>query len=213
MDRPRLRGWIHAGSTPWVALAGVILVIVAPTTRSRVGMIAFGLTALLLFGTSAVYHRGVWSEQTARVLRRLDHANIFLVIAGSYTAFATSLLSPEQARTLIVIMWVGAIAGVVFKLFWINAPRWVSTPLYVLLGWVAVFYLEPLYQAGGPIVLGLIALGGLLYTAGAVVFAMRRPNPWPGWFGFHEVFHACTVLAFTAHVAAAWLAMRAIPGG
>lgn len=206
--KPRLRGWIHAVTAPLGLIVGVALVWLAPTARVRWGMLVFALTACLLFATSAIYHRGNWSPRVALLLRRLDHANIFLVIAGTYTAFALTLLPTAQATGLLLIMWICAMAGVAFKVFWLSAPRWVSTPLYVLLGWVAVFYLEPLYRGGGPLVIALIALGGVFYTIGAVIFGVRRPNPSPRWFGFHEFFHVLTVLAFAAHALAAAIALR-----
>lgn len=205
--KPRLRGWLHAVMFPIVVLGGIALVAATPTPRGRIGMSVFVVTAALLFGTSALYHRGTWTPPVARVLRRLDHANIFLVIAGTYTAFAATLLDDAAAATLLWVMWVGAVLGVVFKVAWVGAPRWVSTPLYVLLGWVAVFYVGPFYRSGGALVLALIVAGGVLYTLGAVVYGLKRPDPSPRWFGFHEVFHTFTILAFLAHFAAAGLAV------
>ncbi len=200
--KPKLRGWLHAGTFPFIVLAGLALVAATPTLRGRVGVAIFVGTACLLFGTSGLYHRGRWSPSTSKLLRRLDHANIFLIIAGTYTAFATTLLAPDQARTLLAIMWVSALAGVVFKVFWVGAPRWLSTPIYIGLGWVAIFYVGPFYQAGGALVLALIVLGGVLYTLGGVVYGLRRPDPSPRWFGFHEIFHSFTIAAFASHFAA-----------
>lgn len=205
--KPHLRGWLHLGTAPLALAAGSILVGLAPDQRSQLAAAVFGVTAVLLFATSAIYHRGVWSERTTRVLKRLDHANIFLIIAGTYTPFAVLLLPPGQGRTLLWIVWSGAIAGVAFRVFWVGAPRWLYTPVYVALGWVAVFYLRPFWQFGGALVVCLIAVGGLLYTVGAVVYGTRRPNPSPRWFGFHEVFHALTVAAFVTHFAAASIAV------
>lgn len=201
--RPRLRGWLHAGAFPLVILAGLGLVAATPTLRGRVGMAVFVATASLLFGTSALYHRGRWRAGAHKVLRRLDHANIFLIIAGTYTAFALTLLPGGQASTLLVIMWIAALGGVIFKVCWVSAPRWLSTPIYIALGWVAIFYIGPFYRAGGALVLGLIVLGGVLYTLGGVVYGLKRPDPSPRWFGFHEIFHALTIAAFTAHFIAA----------
>ena len=165
--KPRLRGWIHAGMFPLALAAGIVLVALAPTTKARVGAAVFALTAALLFGTSAVYHRGTWSPRLEGVLKRLDHSNIFLIIAGTYTPFALLLLPEGQSRSLLLIAWAGAVGGVLFRVFWVGAPRWLYTPIYVALGWVAVFYLEPLYRGGGAAVVTLIAVGGLLYTLGA----------------------------------------------
>ena len=166
----------------------------------------FVITAAMLFGTSAVYHRGNWSQKVHQVLKRLDHSNIFLIIAGSYTPFALCLLPTEQARTLLITVWAGALGGVAFRVLWVDAPRWLYTPIYVALGWVAVFYFTPLLAGGGAAVMSLIVGGGVLYTVGAGVYGTKRPNPSPRWFGFHEVFHACTVAAFITHFVAVSLA-------
>jgi hemolysin III len=205
--KPRLRGWLHAGMFPLALIAGIVLSILAPAGAPRAGAVVFTVTAALLFGTSAIYHRGTWSARTHTLLKRLDHSNIFLVIAGTYTPFALTLLPPDQARTLLLLVWGGAIAGVLFRMLWVTAPRWLSTPIYVVLGWVAVFYIRPMLHFGGPVIVALIALGGLLYTVGALVYGTKRPNPFPRWFGFHEIFHACTVAAFLAHYVAASLAV------
>jgi hemolysin III len=200
--KPQLRGWLHAGMVPVTLAAGIVLIALAPSTPARIAAAVFSVTAWLLFGTSAVYHRGNWSPRVAGVLKRLDHSNIFLIIAGSYTPFAL-LLPASQARTMLLVVWTGAVAGVLFRVLWVHAPRWLYTPIYVALGWVAVFYLGPLLQHGGPAIVALIAAGGLLYTLGAVVYGIKRPNPSPRWFGFHEVFHTLTVAAFAAHYVAA----------
>jgi len=205
--KPRLRGWLHAATFPLALVAGIVLSVLAPEGAPKIGAIVFTVTAALLFGTSAIYHRGQWSARMSGVLKRLDHANIFLIIAGTYTPFALSLLPPEQARQLLLIVWSGATGGVLFRVFWVNAPRWLYTPIYVALGWVAVFYFGPLLHFGGPAVVILMTVGGVLYTLGAVVYGMKRPNPSPHWFGFHEIFHAFTVLAFVAHYVAASLAV------
>jgi hemolysin III len=207
--KPRLRGWIHAGTFPLALAAGIVLVALAPTERSRIGASAFAATAVLLFGTSAVYHRGTWSPRVHGLLKRMDHSNIFLIIAGTYTPFALLLLPWGQARTLLLIVWCGAVAGVLFRVLWVGAPRWLYTPIYVALGWVAVFYFGPMLRHGGVAVITLIAVGGLLYTLGAVVYGTKRPDPSPRWFGFHEVFHAFTVAAFVVHYVAASLAVYA----
>ncbi len=207
--KPKLRGWIHAGSFPLVLAAGIVLVVLAPEGKARIGAIIFAVTASMLFGTSAIYHRGTWSSAVSGTLKRMDHSNIFLIIAGTYTPFALLLLPPTQTRSLLLIAWIGAIAGVLFRVFWVGAPRWLYTPIYVALGWVAVFYLKPLYEAGGAAVVILIAVGGLLYTLGAVVYGTKRPNPSPRWFGFHEIFHVLTVAAFVVHYIAVSIAVYA----
>jgi len=204
--KPRLRGWLHAGTFPVAVIAGLVLIILAPAGRARIGAVVFVVTAAMLFGTSAVYHRGTWSHWVHQVLKRVDHSNIFLIIAGSYTPFALCLLPTEQARTLLITVWAGALGGVAFRVLWVNAPRRLYTPIYVALGWVAVFYFTPLLAGGGAAVMTLIVVGGVLYTVGAVVYGTKRPNPSPRWFGFHEVFHACTVAAFITHFVAVSLA-------
>ena len=204
--KPHLRGWLHVGMTPLALAAGVVLVVLATTTEGKISAAVFAGTAVLLFGTSAIYHRGTWSPRVGEVLRRLDHSNIFLIIAGSYTPFAL-LLPFDQARTLLVLVWGGALLGVVFRVFWTDAPRWLYVPLYVVLGWVAVFYFGPLVEHAGGAVMTWVVIGGVLYSLGALVYGIKRPNFSPRWFGFHEVFHALTVLAFTAHVVAASLAL------
>lgn len=196
--KPHLRGWLHAGMVPLSLAAGIVLIALAPTTNARIAATVFSVTAWLLFGTSAVYHRGNWSPAVAGVLKRMDHSNIFLIIAGTYTPFAL-LLPRGQAVQMLLIVWIGAIGGVLFRVFWVGAPRWLYTPIYVALGWVAVFYMGPLLHFGGPAIVTLLAVGGLLYTAGALVYGIKRPNPSPRWFGFHEIFHTLTVAAFVVH--------------
>lgn len=208
--KPRLRGWLHAGMAPVALVLGVVLVVLATTTEGKVSAAVFAGTAVLLFGTSAVYHRGTWSPRVGAVLRRLDHSNIFLIIAGTYTPFAL-LLPSDQARTMLVIVWSGAVAGVLFRVFWTNAPRWLYVPAYLMLGWVAVFYFGPLLQHVGGAVMTWVVIGGALYSIGAVVYGTKRPDISPRWFGFHEVFHALTVLAFMAHFVAASMALTAAP--
>ena len=208
--KPRLRGWLHAITFPVALVGGLTLTALAPDGRARIGALVFTLSAALLFGTSAIYHRGHWSARVHGVLKRLDHSNIFVIIAGSYTPFALCLLPADQARQLLLIVWGGALGGVLFRVFWVEAPRWLSTPIYVALGWVAVFFFQPLLAGGGPLLMALVVLGGVLYTLGAIVYGTKRPNPWPRWFGFHEIFHAFTVGAFVAHFAAVSLAAAAV---
>jgi len=205
--KPKLRGWLHAGMTPATVAAGVVLICLAPTARSRVGAAVFAVTAAVLFGTSAIYHRGSWSPRVERVLKRMDHSNIFLIIAGTYTPFALTLLHGRAALSLLLLVWSGAALGVVFRVFWVTAPRWLYTPIYVALGWVAIFYFGPLMRSGGPAIITLIAVGGGLYTLGALVYGTKRPDPSPKWFGFHEIFHSFTVVAFITHYVAASLAI------
>jgi hemolysin III len=207
--KPRLRGWVHAGVTPVVVVASVVLVLTAPTTAGKVTSAIFGLTAILLFGTSAVYHRGTWSPRTGAVLRRLDHTNIFLIIAGTYTPLTALLLPWPLNRNLLLVVWSGAIAGLLARVFWLHAPRWFYVPVYVALGWVAVWFLPDFAASGGATIAWLVGAGGLAYTVGAVVYGTKRPNPSPQWFGFHEVFHVLTVVGYGCHYVAVAIAVQA----
>jgi len=209
--KPKLRGWLHAATTPTVLAAAIVLAILAPTVRSRVAVIVFGFTALLMFGTSAVYHisNGRISKAITAVLKRVDHANIFLIIAGTYTPLSLMLLPGDQARLLLSIVWSGALLGVLIQVFWPQAPRWLSAPVYVALGWVAVGFMNQFHAYGGMLYVALIIGGGIAYTIGAVVYALKRPNPSLKWFGFHEVFHAFTIIGFASHTVAIFLATLA----
>ncbi|MEA1902733.1 MAG: hemolysin III family protein [Actinomycetota bacterium] len=206
--KPKLRGWLHAVMFPVAVVAGIVLIATAPTQEARFAAAVFVLTAAILFGTSALFHRGSWSPRVHGLLRRMDHANIFLIIAGSYTPFAVLALPPDEGRMLLVIVWAGALLGVVFRVFWVGAPRWLYTSLYVIVGWVAIFFLPELIDGAGVVPVVLIVLGGVLYSLGAIVYGLKRPDPSPTWFGFHEVFHALTVAAFAAHYAAVWLVVH-----
>jgi hemolysin III len=197
--KPRLRGWIHAGTAPLALVAGVVLVVLSPTAQSRIGAAVFASSAVVLFTVSAIYHRGTWSPRTRLFLRRFDHANIFLLIAGSYTPFTLLLLHGSERVVLLSTVWTGAVLGVLFRIFWTDAPRWLHTPIYVALGWAAVFYFGDFVTNASTAVIVLMALGGGLYTLGGVVYGFQRPNPFPRWFGFHEVFHALTIAAFVSH--------------
>ncbi|MET9880111.1 hemolysin III family protein [Actinacidiphila glaucinigra] len=205
--KPRMRGWLHAGVFPLALVGGIVLIAVSRSAAAVAACSVYALSACLLFGTSAVYHRGMWGPRGEVVLRRLDHANIFLIIVGTYTPLAVLLLPAGQQLVLLAVVWAGAVAGIAFRMLWIGAPRWLYTPCYIALGWVAAFYLPDFARTGGTAVVVLVITGGLLYTAGAVVYGLKRPDPSPAWFGFHEVFHALTIAAFTAHYTAIVLAV------
>lgn len=208
--KPKLRGWLHALIAPLTLVAGLVLVALSPTTATRVGSAVFTSSAVMLFTASAALHCGRWSERTMNVLRRLDHSSIFLLIAGSYTPFTLLLLEGSTRTVLLTIAWGGAALGIAFRVLWTSAPRWVFTPVYVALGWAAVFFADDFVRRGSPGVIALLATGGLLYTVGAVVYGLRRPNPFPSWFGFHEVFHSLTIAAFGAHYAGISIATYAL---
>ncbi|WP_241757510.1 hemolysin III family protein [Streptomyces sp. WAC00263] len=204
--KPSLRGWLHAAMVPAALIAGIVLICLARTPQAALACAVYSVTAWLLFATSAIYHRGTWGPLGEALLRRLDHANIFLIIAGTCTPLAVLLLPPGQRSVLLWIVWAGALAGIAFRVLWVGAPRWLYTPCYLALGWAPVRYLPDFLHTGGVAVLALVVAGGLLYSAGAVVYGLQRPDPSPRWFGFHEVFHALTVAAFTTHYIAISLA-------
>jgi hemolysin III len=196
--KPSWRGWIHAATFPVAIVAGIVLILVAQGAPAKWAAAVFMTTSLLLFGNSALYHRFDWSPKIKVVLKRIDHANILLLIAGTYTPLAVLALPPEKGVLLLSLVWGGTLVGILFRVFWIHAPRWLYVALYLLLGWAAVMYIVDLMNANFAMMV-LVIVGGLLYTGGAVVYALKKPNPWPGHFGFHEIFHVCTVLAFLCH--------------
>jgi len=197
--KPHLRGWLHLGTFPLSVVAGIVLVALSPDTTTRWATGVFALASSSLFASSALFHRGHWSPRWHSVLRRLDHSNIFLLIAGTYTPFAMTLLDSNRARLLLSLVWGGALVGIAFRVLWIGAPRWLYLPVYVALGWAAVFWLDDFAAAAGPAVLSLIVIGGLLYSLGGLVYGIQRPDPIPHWFGYHEVFHSLTIAAFVVH--------------
>lgn len=204
--KPKLRGWIHAGTFPLAVAAGIVLIVLAPATAPKVACIVFVISSWLLFGTSAVYHLGNWSPRTTAALRRWDHSNIFLIIAGSYTPLAVLLLDQPTAKVLLLIVWSGALVGLTARIVWLSAPRWLYVPIYIALGWVAVWFL-PSFGRVNMAIMWLVIAGGLAYTLGAVVYGLKRPNPSPKWFGFHEIFHVLTVVGFASHFIAVMIAV------
>ncbi len=206
--KPKLRGWLHAGAFPPVLAAGIVLTCLAPTTRSAVACAMFAATSCLLFGVSGVYHCGTWNPRTRALLRRIDHADIFLVIAGTYTPLVVAGVPREPAAVLLGLVWAGALIGIAVRMLWLSAPRWVYVPCYLVLGWTVVFYLPGFPQPGGAAVEALMITGTVLYSVGAVVYGLKRPNPWPRWFGFHEIFHGFTLVAFACHYTAISIAVH-----
>jgi hemolysin III len=206
-----MRGWLHLWSFVISLATGATLIALAASTVSGKAALAtsiYGATVLGLFGISALYHRVNWVSISARTwMKRLDHSMIFVFIAGTYTPFAMLAMTPSTGNVVLLVVWIGAIAGVTLKLAWPHAPRWVGVPLYIALGWVAVFVLPEIMHKAGVAALVLVIVGGLLYTVGAVFYGTRWPNPWPGVFGYHEVFHAATVVAALCHYIAIFLAI------
>ena len=206
MIKPKWRGWIHTVTAPLALAAGLVLVILAPTADLKIACAIYAFTGVLLFGISAIYHRGNWSPGVKIVLKRLDHTNIMLVIAGSYTPLAWALLDRPKAELLLWVIWSGAILGVLFRLLWTDAPRWLYVPIYIALGCGALFYLPEFFAANVASAV-LICVGGALYITGAVFYALKKPNISYSHFGFHELFHALTVFAFAAHYIAISIAV------
>ena len=199
---PRLRGVSHAVAF-WIALAAAAtLIVLAPDAPARVAAVIYGAGLCALFGGSGLYHRWRWDPRWRPLLRRIDHSTIFVFIAASYTPIGLLVLDGSLQVTILVVAWAGAIAGVAFSLVWIDAPRWLVAATYLGLGWVSVIALPELVDRLSPAPLALIGAGGLLYTMGAIVYALKRPNPWPRVFGFHEVFHAFVIAAALVHFVA-----------
>ncbi|MDO4607014.1 MAG: hemolysin III family protein [Bowdeniella nasicola] len=204
--KPKLRGWIHLATAPLALAAGIVLITLTPTVAGKLSVVVFAFSTVLLFGHSAVYHRGTWSPRAAAILRRMDHANIFLLIAGTYTPLSVILLDYSTATLVLSVVWIGALVGIALRLLWLRAPRWLYVPLYIALGWVAVAFLRDFWTAGGPAVFWLVLSGGIAYTVGAIVYGTRWPDPAPRWFGFHEIFHLCTVGGYVCHCIAVFMA-------
>lgn len=212
LGKPRMRGWLHAYAFFVALAAGIVLVSLAaarPGVAPVVSTAVYAATVCALFGVSALYHRRVWTPRGYQVMRRVDHSMIFVFIAGTYTPFCVLLLPPRTAEVLLLVVWGGAVVGVAMKVVWPHAPRWLSAPLYIALGWVAIAVLPEIVRAGGVASLVLLLAGGATYSVGGVLYALRRPNPWPTVFGHHEFFHACTIVAAICHQVAIYLALYA----
>jgi hemolysin III len=194
--KPKLRGWLHFGAAPLAFVLGLALMVITPTAGLRAAVAVYVLTTVLLFGVSSAYHLGAGSPRVNAFLRKLDHANIYLFIAGSYTPFAAALPEPRLRWTVLILVWSIALVGLIVRVAWTGAPRWLVTGSYIALGWVAIFFLPAFYRDLGGVTVALLGVGGVLYTVGGVVYARKRPNPHPEWFGFHELFHAFTIAAY-----------------
>ncbi len=204
--KPLLRGWIHAVTAPLALAAGIVLICIAHGTGLKWACAVFMTSSLILFGNSAAYHLGDWSPRVTDVLRRLDHVNIFLLIAGTYTPVAFAL-SPLWRNAIIAGMWFCTLVALTIHVVWITAPRWLYVIVYIVFGvsgvaFMGMFWTSP---AAGPAVVVLIAAGGACYIAGAIVYGLRHPDPWPRVFGFHEIFHLGTVAGFACHMVAIYL--------
>jgi hemolysin III len=197
--KPKLRGVSHEVAFFVSLVSGAWLVWDAPTTSSKAACLIYACSISLLFGVSALFHRHTWGPAGRRRMRRADHSTIFIAIAGSYTAVAGIALTGWARTALLLIVWIGAAVGITLRQVWLDAPKWVIALPYVVVGWAAVVVLPQLYRALGPAGFVLLLAGGLAYSIGAVVYALKKPNPVPGVFGYHEVFHACTIAGAVLH--------------
>ena len=199
---PRLRGLLHAHAAWVAAVAAIVLIALAPTAGARVAAVIYGAGLIALFTVSALYHRWPGDPRWKPWLRRMDHSTIFLFIAASYTPVGLLVLDGTAQVVVLVSVWTGALAGIVMSVAWISAPRWLQALAYVMIGWVAVVALPQLADRAGVAPLVLLAVGGALYSLGALVYALRRPNLWPRIYGFHEVFHTLVIAAAIVHFVA-----------
>jgi hemolysin III len=200
--KPRLRGVTHQWAFFVSLVVGALLVAFAPSGDARLACAIYAVSVAGLFGTSALYHRLNWGPRARRWMRRLDHAMIFVLIAGTYTPFALLALDGDFSTIVLVGVWGGAVGGIILQLVWIDAPKWLSAVVYIALGWFSILAMPELTEQLGVTAIVLVGLGGLFYTVGAVVYATQRPDPVPTVFGYHEVFHALTILAALVQFAA-----------
>lgn len=202
LTKPAMRGMLHAVAAPVAAVAGLLFVLLADGARARTGTAVWAVALTGLFAVSAIYHRGTWQPAVRDWWQRADHSMIFVLIAGSYTPVCLMVLEGSKSWLMLAIVWGGALVGVATRLLWHTAPRWLFVPMYIALGWVAVIAAPDLATAAPVYANALLLAGGILYTLGAVVFAAKRPDPWPQVFGFHEIFHALTLAAALCHAVA-----------
>ncbi len=209
--KPRLRGVLHEYAFFVSLAAGLALILAASDGRARLAAAIYAVALSGLLGTSALYHRVTWRPKARRWMRRLDHSMIFVLIAGTYTPVALLALKGSLASTILIVLWAGALGGVIFKLLWIDAPKWLFAAVYVALGLATAAIMGELPATIGWLGVAGLATGGLLYVVGAVVYASGKPNPWPKVFGYHEVFHTLVILAAALHFAV--IAFAVLPRG
>jgi len=207
--KPRLRGVLHQAAFSVALVIGTLLVVSADGTRASVAASVFAGSVAAMLGMSALYHRITWSPRVRPWMRRLDHAGIYLLIAGSYTPVGLLTLSGRMRVVVLAVVWSGALLAIGLKFAWVTAPKWVSVVIAIALGWVGVVAMPDVWRHAGPAAAALLAGGGLAYTAGAIVYARKRPDPVPLVFGYHEHFHALTLVAVTCqYVAIAFFVIR-----
>ena len=208
VGRPLLRGVLHAAGFVAACAVGAVLVAVVDGRR-LVAAAVFAASAAAMLGASALYHRVTWSPAARLWMRRVDHAGIYLLIAGTYTCVGLLALHGSLQHVVLGVVWAGAGAAIIAKICWVAAPKWLSAVAGVALGWVGVIAMPQLVRTAGPAAVGLLAAGGLAYSAGALVYARRKPDPVPAIFGYHEVFHALTLVALACqYVAIAFFVVR-----
>lgn len=206
LPRPLLRGWFHAVAAVLAVLFTIALAWASWYDGQRlVSMLVFGLSMVELYTVSAIYHIGTWSPRAKRVLRSVDHTNIFVVIAGTYTAICFNVLDGWIRDAILIVIWLLAIIGLILAIFKPRVPRWVGTGIYIGMGWVVVLALPALLEALPWQAIALLAAGGVLYTLGAVIYALKRPNPFPKVMGFHEVFHLFVIAGSVACSIVVWV--------
>ena len=212
LGKPRLRGRLHQYAFFVAVVSGIVLCSIAatrPGIAPFLSCLIYSITVCGLFGISALYHRRSWTERGYQIMRRMDHSMIFIFIAGTYTPFCVELLEGGKRTLMVALIWGGALGGVALKVIWPHLPRWAGAPLYLALGWGAIAILPDVLHRGGVACLVLLMVGGVIYSVGAVFYALRRPNPWPTVFGHHEFFHACTLVAALCHHIAIYFALYA----
>lgn len=212
-EKPRLRGVLHEFAAAVALGAGLVLTMMATNLRVATAAAVFAASLFVLFVVSATYHRVTWSVRARAWMRRMDHASIFILIAGTYTPVAMIGLPPETGNKVLIAVWVGALLGILQSLFWVGAPKFVAAALAVAVGWTIVPYFGEARRSLGSVSMMLLLAGGIAYTAGAIAYASRRPNPRPGVFGYHEVFHALTIVGAACHFAVVLMLVRAANGG
>jgi hemolysin III len=193
--RPLLRGTLHQGAFVVALAVGPLLVINADGDRRRVAAAVFAGSVVAMLGASALYHRVTWSPRLRPWMRRIDHAGIYLLIAGTYTPVGLLSLHGTLQRVTLIVVWAGAVALIALKFAWVAAPKWLAVVTAIALGWAGVAAMPEVWHKEGITAVVLLAVGGLAYTAGAIVYALRRPDPVPRVFGYHELFHALTLVA------------------
>jgi hemolysin III len=208
-QRPLLRGWLHVGAFVAWLIGGPFLIAAAPNGWSTFVLTVYVLSMLCMFGTSAAFHRFRWSAPAWRRMRRADHSAIFIGIAGTSTGLAGLALTGWSQALVLSLVWAGAIVGIVLRQVWLDAPQWAVAVPYVVVGWCSLIVAPQLVRSLGWVGFTLMLIAGLFYTSGALVYALKHPDPWPGVFGFHEVFHACTLVG--AGVFAYLIAFIALP--